>query len=483
MDITNQQTMGNNSKFPWLSQKQIEKLEEMTANYTWLQKQQIQQQVYQQTLQQMKQQQTKDERFQTENELYQKSLDEKDPKQQNYLQSNVRLEQLADMVKEKYNLKADADTNGVIGCLIQEAQDKGVSVESLNNYLESWDEKFLYDVGLKEQGFWSKVWQVWTDIVGGALATASALPELAASWLATWIWGVAKFFWADEDKVDYYVNDFKQHLEDDSNSKLIWADPESIAFNIPKWIWDLAQVAVWEWLVKGAIQWTAKGANLLNKIKNAPTWWKMIANWIEGAWDMALYSIVADNKLPSREEEGVGAALWAAFPMFWALWKATKNALKKWAAKLELNGLLNPAKLETVRTQMISEGAKLPWKWTAEDVWKWMVERGFKGTKDEIVSQLKAHSDKAKWLVDDLLATSTTQHKVPEVNEALKMLYEDYSKTPWLKDKANEIASMMKDTYTISEMNKVKRYMDDAFNMFKMNWGETAKKYSSVPLL
>ena len=102
-----------------------------------MQKQQIQQQVYQQTLQQMKQQQTKDERFQTENELYQKSLDEKDPKQQNYLQSNVRLEQLADMVKEKYNLKADADTNGVIGCLIQEAQDKGVSVESLNNYLES----------------------------------------------------------------------------------------------------------------------------------------------------------------------------------------------------------------------------------------------------------------------------------------------------------------------------------------------------------
>ena len=39
----------------------------------------------------------------TENELYSKSLTEKDPKQKNYLQSNVRQEQLADLVKVKNN--------------------------------------------------------------------------------------------------------------------------------------------------------------------------------------------------------------------------------------------------------------------------------------------------------------------------------------------------------------------------------------------
>ncbi|MBO7696184.1 MAG: hypothetical protein J6T10_26410 [Methanobrevibacter sp.] len=73
--------------------------------------------------------------MQTENELYYKSTQEKDPKQQNYLQSNVRQEQLADLVKEKRNLRADANTKDVINALMQEAQVKGVSVDSLNSYL------------------------------------------------------------------------------------------------------------------------------------------------------------------------------------------------------------------------------------------------------------------------------------------------------------------------------------------------------------
>lgn len=472
MDITNQQTMGNNSKFPWLSQKQIEKLEEMTANYTWLQKQQIQQQVYQQTLQQMKQQQTKDERFQTENELYQKSLEEKDPKQQNYLQSNVRLEQLADMVKEKYNLKADADTNGVIGCLMQEAQDKGVSIESLNNYLESWDEKFLYDVGLKEQGFWSKVWQVWTDIVGGALATASALPELAASWLATWIWWVAKLFWADEDKVDYYVNDFKQHLEDDSNSKLIWADPESIAFNIPKWIWDIAQVAVWEGLVKGAIQWTAKGANLLSKLKDAPTRWKMIAHWIEGAWDATLYSIIADWELPSFEEGALGGAIGAAIPWLWALWKIWKKYLSKWAQKLELSWIINPQQLNNVKTQLIEEGTDLATAWmkrggTAEDVWQWMLDRGFQGDKNTIVKQLSEHAKKAWDLRNEVLSTSQSLHSVDSAKKSLDYVYKKIDDIPWLEDTTKRLQELMaKDQYTLKELDEIKHILDDHTDLF-----------------
>jgi hypothetical protein len=49
------------------------------------------------------------------------------------------------------------------------------------------------------------------------------------------------------------------------------------------------------------------------------------------------------------------------------------------------------------------------------------------------------------------------------------MLAKDYSTIPGLTKKADEILGLMKDEYTLSEMNQVKRYMDEAYNMFKQN--------------
>jgi hypothetical protein len=50
----------------------------------------------------MNQNSTNQNRIATENEMTMKSLTEKDPKQKNYLQSNVRLEQLADLTKSNW---------------------------------------------------------------------------------------------------------------------------------------------------------------------------------------------------------------------------------------------------------------------------------------------------------------------------------------------------------------------------------------------
>jgi hypothetical protein len=65
-------------------------------------------------------------RIMAENELYTKSVQEKDLKQKNYMQSNVRQEQLADVVKEKFQLRSDANTQDVINSFLNYAQDKGV---------------------------------------------------------------------------------------------------------------------------------------------------------------------------------------------------------------------------------------------------------------------------------------------------------------------------------------------------------------------
>ena len=480
--MDNMQNGGITSNFPWLSKEQIERLEQVTANLTGTAKIQAQQKLYQSALQQLKQNEVKDNRVKTENELYYKSMEEKDPKQQNYLQSNVRLEQLADLTKNKFWLKQDANTKDVLSGLMQYAQDQGVSLDSLNNYLDSWDESFLYDMGLKEQTpeeepwFWSKVWQVWTDIVGGALASASSLPKMAVKGVAEWVGWAAKKLWADEEKVDYYVNDLENYLDDAANSKDIWADSESVAFNVTKGVGDLAQTMAWEQLIKGAVQGTTQGANLLNKIKNAPTWWKMLAWWVEWAWDMALYSIIADNKLPSREEEGIGAWLGALVPWLWAARKAGKKGLEKVAAKLELSWMLNPAKLNTIKNQLITEGVDLASagmkKWgTAEDVWKWMIERDMQGTKEEIINKLWEHAKKSHALKKEVLGTSETLHNVESAKKSLKAMYNQVKKVPWLEEKAQRISELYsKDGLTLSELDEVKSLLDDTISIYTNAW-------------
>lgn len=480
--MDNMQNGGMTSNFPWLSKEQIERLEQVTANLTGTAKIQAQQKLYQSALQQLKQNEVKDNRVKTENELYYKSMDEKDPKQQNYLQSNVRLEQLADLTKNKFWLKQDANTKDVLSWLMQYAQDQGVSLDSLNNYLDSGDESFLYDMGLKEQTpeeepwFWSKVWQVWTDIVGGALASASALPKMAVKGVAEWVGWAAKKLWADEEKVDYYVNDLENYLDDSANSKDIWADSDSVAFNVTKGVGDLAQTMAWEQLIKGAVQGTTQGANLLNKIKNAPTRWKMIANWIEGAWDMALYSIIADNKLPSREEEGIGAWLGALVPWLWAARKAGKKGLEKVAAKLELSWMLNPSKLNTIKNQLITEGVDLASAGmkkggTAEDVWKWMIERDMQGTKEEIINKLWEHAKKSHALKKEVLGTSETLHNVESAKKSLKAMYNQVKKVPWLEEKAQRISELYsKDGLTLSELDEVKSLLDDTISIYTNAW-------------
>lgn len=160
--------------------------------------------------------------------------------------------------------------------------------------------------------------------------------------------------------------------------------------------------------------------------------------------------------------------------MLWWLGCKAKNLIWKGASKLELNGNLNPAKLEAVQKQLIEEGATLPGKATPEDVGKWMLERGFKWSKGDLITQLNTHAQKSKAMVDELLWLSTSTHKVEEVNQALEMLAKDYSTIPGLTKKADEILGLMKDEYTLSEMNQVKRYMDEAYNMFKQNGWEVA---------
>lgn len=163
----NNQQFGNNQltaptkqqKFPWLNDEQIKRLESISSDP------QRQQELYKQTIEQLNSQNVKDNRIATENEMAYRNLNQKDVRQKNYTDSQIRLEQLADLTKDKFWLRQDAPTQEVVNWVIAMAQDKWISLDEMNNYLDTWDQNFLYNLGLKEnpkeklrENAWDNIW-------------------------------------------------------------------------------------------------------------------------------------------------------------------------------------------------------------------------------------------------------------------------------------------------------------------------------------
>ena len=481
-----------------------------------------------------KQQKMRTERDAMKNQLRERISKETRWKQANQLQFWLRSAILSDMVRD-YARKSWGNVQGLdndeelLNAFLAKNPTQAKTVErylnwELNNLDIGKRLWFIQNGQTVEQEiqtpwFWRQAGQIGKDVVGGVLDSIVWLPKLAGKGIGNAIARTAKQFWANGQKVDALNQSWKDSLDGKNNLGLgsdLGQDQDSITYNTTNTLADIAQTAVPWGIVRtwakgvqiantttkvGAsltkifpkmanfINKTEKGADfviwLINKAggqvdhltQKAPILWKMLKNGVEGISDTVLFNAV-NWETTNLEEAGIGAGIGGALPVLWkALWwvgNKAKNLIGNSASKLELNGILNPAKLETIQQQLITEGSMLPWKATPQDVGKWMLERGFKGSKGDIVSQLNAHAQKSKSLVDELLSLSNSTHKVSEVNEALEMLAKDYSTTPGLTNKADEILGMIKSEYSLSEMNKVKRYLDDAYNMFNKNWTETA---------
>ena len=173
--------------FPWLTDAQIKKIEELTKDLTWAEKRQMQQTLYEKVIEKVHNENAKDSRTATENELWYKCLNEKNPQRKNYMSSCNRQEQVADKIKEKYNLDPLADTGEVIKGMMAEMQDKWVDIDLYNKYLESWDKEFLYKMWYEKKpskkwkkiatSIWVWAWVLWA--IDAWLYWAGALSEQA----------------------------------------------------------------------------------------------------------------------------------------------------------------------------------------------------------------------------------------------------------------------------------------------------------------
>ena len=355
-------------RFPWLTRDQIWRIEQVTANYTGMDKLKAQQELYQQVINQIKNQKFTEERFWAKNDLYCRSLD-KDSKEKTTDQCSVRLEDLADIVKDKYNLNANTDTNTVIDWVVRMAQDKNVDTELLNKYLDSWDKEFLYQMGFEEKPtdylgmasayfnpvwyFANKAWEYFFEHPAEISVWAAQSPwkwwyNLIWQWIdKTWKALANKLEWTEltdairqaaidmfgEEEVKKFAQQKQQELanwtafngrtQTDIRTPILWDKANSTATQIWEWIWDIATAVALSYPMAAATapyMW----------INTASQAWRTLLMWAwQWAADMAAYEYWANQEIASPTELWVWAVIWAwtpfVVPMLSATWKAVSN--------------------------------------------------------------------------------------------------------------------------------------------------------------
>jgi len=464
-----------NPKYPWFDKQDYEILERM-ADKSWLKwqaKQDLMDDLYMQYYDQVINKHKLDERQQViKEQAYSTKDDQWDTKAQN--QTQIKLAELSQKAKKKFGIDASINDETVINTMVEWIPNWW---KLLEDYINNWDKTLLYEAWLIS--WWWKVAQMWKNFMWWIWDSVTWLWQFAWNVTADAVWWVAKKLWADENKVNDLVQEYKDYAQAMKPSATMWADTNTPLYNVTKGAADVIQVIWWEWIAKWAIQSTAKWAKVLNTLKNAPTWQKMVAWWLEWAWDMALYSIVSEGKLPSVEETWIWAAIGSALPWWAAVYKASKPYLKSLAknnaAKLELSGLLNPAKLNAIKNQLVNEWtdlaqAWLKW-WTAEDVWTWMIDRWFKWDKTTIINELWNHAKKSHNLKREVLWASDTVHTVESANKSLNAIYQTIKDVPWLEKKLSRVEALMwKQQHTLAELDEIKSILDDTIDIYTNAW-------------
>lgn len=485
-------------KFPWLTSEQIKRLESITSNP------QEQQKLYQQAIQQLNNDNYNNSRIGAENEAFQKSLNQKDPRQKNYTQSNVRLEQLADMTKDTFWLDATAPTQDVINGLMSYAQDMGVSLDSLNDYLDHWDETFLYQMWLKtnqwgtkdvvnqasesadkprsEKTKVEKVESVTnkTNVIGlGAEKIDEAAGKFADKWLdrgtdtlnKTTESLKSKIEWMSKEEVAEYKKQYEQLLKDKDwkVAKVEWNTIVSRLWNAVKWNlkydyndedfmkWLISQKAsLWESLTwaDDFLKWESN-PNVVQFFGNIPSsalkTFTATVRWMTNPYDTlkGIYKIALTKEGHQAILDRYGS--WDAFAKAMntdPVWVADDIlAIAELGTNIVRGGLGVTGKL-TGSQSLVNAAGKVPVIWSANDA---LASKAVWGVYSIWDNLSKMTDSKLVWGVNRVLQAESNLGKM---TEEWAKLYEAVKNSNFVDEMINKVVGMDKGDVTFIKNNK-----------------------------
>ena len=488
-----------NQKFPWLTDEEAKKIESYTSWLTWYQQLKEQSRLYEKYINYKTQNDWTFERVKTERQMRYMSTQSDDPKQSNYLNNNANLEELVDMVADKYHLNKKTPSEKVFNQVVKYAQDKW-KTESLQNYLNNWDREFLYEMWLeqrpieKEKTVWDNVKQVGKDVIWGTLNSFSK--DFAKAGVNATAWAMDKL-WVDEQTI---ANKKANAMNTINNLYNVGQDEDSLTYKGTDFVWDIAQMATWEWIIKWGIKQAAKNLPLLEKLSKVLTaWWDLVEEF-PVLWKLATTTAkkapewVADtiiyNAVNWEWTDTKEMWEWAAInTALWVLWRfiPSKESVQKTAKRLEVWWLLDKNKLTAINNQLnrylwnINEEWKVIGKEIFNDIreaWEWLLTRQFKWDKEWMAKQLadwantfiKAKDEMFK-LVENKFVRSDRAVQVIDnmlpMFEAKPLWNEEYIK--WLKQLQG------KTEFNAKELDNIISLIDDKINMFNTKWELTDK--------
>ncbi len=318
--------------------------------------------------------------------------------------------------------------------------------------------------------FMNTVWWIISEVPKALWETVSFLWKASQYmptnllWTALEAWFSDKTYWQLREEQKAQAEQFATAWQSGKEfvQKYGAYNPDSTGAKVWETITDIGSAFVWpnkakilkEW--KGFVKW------ILPKTLNLASEWAL-------AW--AKYDVATKGEItPEWVAIGAGGNLvfgaWAKL-----LWKWYNALTSKLPASMTLGGLINPWKLDVVKKSLQMD----EWIATPEDVGKWILDRVKPWNKQEIAEQLIQHAQKTKWAVDEALASIPTYYKNPEAKKALMQIRSELEWKVWLEDKLAKIDELLaKPDYTLSELNAVKRELDDMYNLYTKTWDPTA---------
>lgn len=395
-------TVTKQEKYPWLNAEQIKRLEASVDGLTWTQKSMQLQKNYQAMIQMINNQNVNDNRIAVNNERFKNSLNKSDNRECKFDQSACRQSDLVNLVKEVKHLKASTSEDTVMKKLMQEMEIRWVDMDSLNNYLDHWDETYLYEMGLAEK------------------------PE---KWQALWLQAsIAN----QEDKWEW-------------NDNLFWR-LETKEYDKDAGFWSNAWTFLWNTL--------KSGVNVLSDV------WNMIVNPLDTANNLAKTAVWWAMNLLWTDEYIENMEEWAMKDRYKS---ANETADAVWQFFTERYGgwdeILNT--LFTDPVGVVSDVASIIewWAWALRWVTKWAAKWAAKAWLKSTASTLEKVGDVAKtvsntaWKYDPYAVAMRWEIKIPV--KAVSLTVDTAKKIPWAKTKMVEkLNEVLDKTYWLDELTK-----------------------------